>query len=264
MPAAEIRGVSFYYELSGQGSETIAFLNGIAMSVAHWAPYVQAFQGEYRCLCHDMRGQTLSGKPEGEYSLDLHAQDLAELMERLGITRVHLVGTSYGAEVAMAFAVRYPEKCLSLTLIDGVSETDPLLEAIVDSWILAAEKDARLFYRTILPWNYSPGYISTNRELLAKREAGVANLPRDWFEGFIRLCEAFLKINLTEALSAIQCPTLIMVGEKDILKPYKFSKIIQQRIKGSQLFILPGAGHAAVLEEPALIQQHLRNFLAAR
>jgi len=264
MPTAEIQGVSFYYELSGQGNETIVFLNGIAMSVAHWAPYVQAFQGEYRCLCHDMRGQTLSEKPEGEYSLDLHAQDLAELMDMLGIARAHLVGTSYGAEVAMAFAVRFPEKCLSLTLIDGVSETDPLLEAIVDSWIQAAEKDARLFYRTILPWNYSPGYIGANRELLAKREASVTNLPREWFEGFNRLCAAFLKINLTESLSAIQCPTLIMVGEKDILKPYKFSKIIEQRIKGSQLIILPGAGHAAVLEEPALVQLHLRNFLAAR
>ena len=264
MPTAEIQGVSIYYELSGQSRETIVFLNGIAMSVAHWAPYVKAFQGEYCCLCHDMRGQTLSGKPDGEYSLDLHAQDLAELMDKLGIAKVHLVGTSYGAEVAMAFAIRYPEKCLSLTLIDGVSETDPLLEAIVDSWMLAAENNARLFYRTILPWNYSPGYINANRELLVKREESVANLPKEWFESFNRLCAAFLKINLTDSLSAIQSPTLIIVGEKDILKPYKFSKIIEQRIKGSRLVIVAGSGHAAVLEEPTLIQQHLRKFLKVR
>lgn len=264
MPNAEIQGVSLYYEFSGQGEETIAFLNGIAMSVSHWASYVQAFHGHYRCLCHDMRGQTLSEKPEGDYSLELHAHDLAHLMDSLGITRVHLVGTSYGAEVAMTFALLYPEKCQSLTLIDGVSETDPLLEAIVNSWMMAAERDGQLFYRTILPWNYSSGYISANRELLAKREAGVANLPQAWFDGFIRLCQAFLKINLTESLQNIHCPTLVMVGEKDILKPYKFSKIIEQRIKGARLIIMPHAGHAAVLEEPDLVQKHLRNFLASQ
>ena len=91
-----------------------------------------------RILCHDLRGQTLSDKPSGDYSFEQHAADLAALLDGLGISKAHIVGTSYGSEVAMAFAIAYPERCESLSVIDGVSELDPLLRAAAESWMAAA------------------------------------------------------------------------------------------------------------------------------
>ncbi|HOX18373.1 MAG TPA: alpha/beta hydrolase, partial [Spirochaetales bacterium] len=125
-------GVSFAYELSdagGKGTEpkgTVVLLNGVAMSIAHWKPVAAALTAAgFRVLCHDFRGQLLSDKPAGPYSLELHARDLALLLDALGFGgRVHLVGTSYGAEVALAFARDFPERAASLCMVDGVCEAD--------------------------------------------------------------------------------------------------------------------------------------------
>ncbi len=239
----------------------VVFLNGIAMTIAHWKPLLPFFADSYRCLCHDMRGQMLSDRPGGPYSLEMHADDLAALMDLRGIARAHLVGTSYGAEVAMVFALNYPERCASLVLVDGVSELDPLLSVTVESWKRAALADPVTFYRAIVPWNYSAAYIGRSRELLAKREAAVACLPRDYFTAFVSLCDAFLDIDLTRRLGNIACPTLVMVGENDILKHSGFARTIAAGIPGARLAVIPGAGHAAVIEDPEAVGRAARDFI---
>jgi 3-oxoadipate enol-lactonase len=262
-------GARLRYEVFGEGLKPVVLLNGIAMSISHWKPVVDALaerEGGCRILCHDFRGQTLSDKPPGPYSFALHARDLAALMQSgdlgaEGFGPAHIVGTSYGAEVAIAFAAANPELCLSLTLIDGVSELDPLLEAAAESWLAAAKTDPVVFYRTLIPWNYSPAYIAANKEALRSREEAIAKLPRPWFEGFARLCEAFLRINLTPSLGDISCPTRIIVGELDILKGLRFATILQKGIAGSELRIIPGAGHAVAVEMPAKIAEEIWEFI---
>jgi len=216
------------------------------------------------CLCHDFRGQTLSGKPAGPYSLEMHADDLAALMDGLGMARGHIVGTSYGSEVAMEFAIKYPERCASLVVIDGVSELDPVLEGAAVSWMESAKVDPRVFYKAMLPWTYSAGFIAANRESLAAREDGVAGLPRLWFDGFVELCEAFLAIDITPRLSRIHCPTTVIVGEEDILKPVKFSEIIARGIPGATMNVIPGAGHAVVIEQPARVAEEVWRAVLSR
>jgi 3-oxoadipate enol-lactonase len=255
-----VNGVEIAWELCGRGEDAIAFLNGIAMSMGSWKPIAQDFEASSRCLLHDMRGQLLSGKPEGKYSLELHAEDLAALLNSLGLRRAHIIGTSYGAEVGIAFALAHPEMTRSLALIDGVSETDPLLEATVRSWIETAKASPFAFYRTILPWNYSSAYIAAHGEELARREAVVASFPKEWFEAFIRLCEAFLEIDLSPRLGEISCPCLVMVGENDILKGEGFARILAEGIRGARLEAIPGAGHAAVIEAPEFIAKRLKAF----
>jgi 3-oxoadipate enol-lactonase len=245
----------------GGAAPVVAFLNGIAMTIGHWKPLLPFFADRYRCLCHDMRGQMLSDRPQGPYSLEIHADDFAALLESRGIASAHVVGTSYGAEVALAFALKYPARCLSLVLVDGVSETDPLLCATVESWKRAALVDPLAFYRAIVPWNYSATYIGLAGELLAKREAAVASLPRDYFTAFVSLCDAFLEIDMTPRLGEIGCPTLVMVGEKDILKHSGFATIMAKGIRDSRLLVIPKAGHAAVMEDPAWVAREAREFV---
>jgi 3-oxoadipate enol-lactonase len=261
MPDIVANGVRLRYELTGAEGPVIVLLNGIAMSIGHWKPFIEAMKGKYRVLCHDFRGQTLSEKPEGDYSLEQHAEDLSALLDALAIPVAHIVGTSYGSEVAMAFAIAYPERCATLTVIDGVSELDPVLKAAAESWMAAALCDARVFYKTLTPWTYSSAYIAANAAVLARREDSVASLPREWFEGFASLCGAFLKIDLTGKLNRITCPSFVLVGEFDILKHPGFAKIIHESISGSVLEILPGAGHAAVIEQPGPCAARFESFL---
>lgn len=251
MPDAVVNGVRLCYEILGDKGPCIVLLNGIAMSIGHWKPFAQSFSGSFRVLCHDLRGQTLSEKSIGEYSFEQHSQDLAALMAKLGIDKAHIVGTSYGSEVAMCFALAYPEKTASLTVIDGVSEIDPLLRATAESWQAAALSDPRVFYKTLMPWTYSSEFIGANKQVLDSREDAVASLPREWFEAFAGLCRAFLKLDITKSLNRITCPSLVVVGELDILKHRGFASIIAKHLGGQvSLVEIPGAGHAAVIEKP--------------
>ncbi|PKL06295.1 MAG: hypothetical protein CVV53_05020 [Spirochaetae bacterium HGW-Spirochaetae-9] len=253
MPDFVADGARLRYEIFGEKGPVVVLLNGIAMSIGHWKPFIDALGTQYRFLCHDMRGQTLSDKPKGGYSLGGHAEDLGALMEHLSIPKAHIVGTSYGSEVGMAFALAHPEKCSSLTVIDGVSELDPLLRATAESWMAAALADSRVFYKVLLPWTYSSAYIAANASILAAREDAVAALPGDWFEGFASLCRSFLAVDLTSKLNRITCPTLVLVGDKDILKHEGFATIIAEAVRDSTMKVLPGAGHASVIEQPGAV-----------
>ncbi len=270
MELAEIRGCGIGYEVVGNGQVPLVLLNGVGMTMGHWNQTIELLNAgdaadgtePYRVLLHDFRGQLMSERPDDGYSLELHSADLAELMDLTGIPAAHIAGTSYGSEVAMEFALAYPERCLSLTVIDGVSELDPVLTTAVESWI-AATVDPRVFYRSLIPWNYSAGYLERNLAKLREREELIAGLPPDYFQGFVRLCEAFMEIDLTGRLSAVSCPTLVLVGECDILKHRGFAEIIRDAIPGARFQVIPGAGHAAVIEDPQAIADVLGQFLSS-
>ncbi len=182
-------------------------------------------------------------------------------MDTVGVERAHLVGTSYGAEVAMLFAVTHPRRTASLVSIDGVSELDPLLKAAVEGWKAAALADPVAFYRTTIPWNYSSAYLAANADALARRESAIAALPRGWFTSFAGLCDAFLRIDLTKDLGRITCPTLVMVAEHDILKGERFARIIADNVRGARLTVIAGAGHAVVVERPGEVAAAIAEFL---
>ncbi len=128
----------------------------------------------------------------------------------------------------------------------------------------AAKVDPRLFYKTMLPWTYSAAFIAANREMLRAREDSVALLPAAWFDGFVELCMAFLTIDITPRLSKIHCPTTVIVGKEDILKPVKFSEIIARGIPGAMMKIIPGAGHAVVIEQPARVAEEVWRVVLSR
>jgi 3-oxoadipate enol-lactonase len=264
MARAILDGVGLEYQVTGDGPETVFLLNGIAMSISHWKPIVERLVAEgYRVVAHDFRGQLLSDRPVMPYSLSLHARDLAGLMHLLDIKRAHIMGTSYGAEVALTFALEYPALCASVASIDGVSEYDAVLGAAVESWKAAALADPRVFYKAILPWNYSAAYLAANREVLTKREEAIAGLPRDWFEAFARLCDAFMEIKLTDSLYSITCPALVVVAERDILKHKGYSDIIASRLRYALYEKISDAGHAVVIEQPDAVATIMVNFLGA-
>ena len=174
LPNQVANGVSLYYERAGKGEETIVFLNGIGMTVSMWAPYVCRFSDRYQTLCHDFRGQLMSEKPEGPYSMELHAQDVIALLDALGIEKAHWVGTSYGSEVAQILACTYPDRTRTLSVVTGVSELDTMLRTTALTWQSAAQSgDGVAFFRALLPWTYSPAYIEANWDFFESRAAAL-------------------------------------------------------------------------------------------
>ncbi|MGD9375736.1 MAG: alpha/beta hydrolase, partial [Anaerolineae bacterium] len=139
MPKVQANGIEIYYELHGpEEAEVLVLSNGVLMSTASWAFQTPVLSQHYRLLLYDCRGMWQSDHPPGPYSMDLHADDLAALLDALEIERAHIGGTSYGAEISMVFAHKYPQRTQSLIVTAAVSQLDPLLKGLTDIWIAAA------------------------------------------------------------------------------------------------------------------------------
>jgi pimeloyl-ACP methyl ester carboxylesterase len=262
MPKVQANGVELYYELHGSEAAPLLVLNnGILMSAAgSWVFQTQALAKHFRVLQYDCRGQGQSDHPDETYTMELHADDLAALLTELGYERAHIAGISYGGEVAQAFALKYPECCLSLILADTVSEVGPELRINVGSWLsVAKSRDSEAFFGTTVPWNFSPDFIAANPKLLADAKERYKLLD---YPAIVHLCECFLEVDFSARLGEIQCPTCIIVGSADLLKGPAYAAILKAGIPHAEYHLLNGAGHASCWERPQEFNTIVLGFLA--
>ena len=255
----------FYDIINEKGSNgTVFFLNGVMASVSSWKFQIEALiKEDYKIVVHDFIGQLLSDKFEGLYSFEQHSLDLYELIQYLNEDKIHLIGTSYGGEVAMKFASIFPKVAKSMTVINSVSELDEKVVKIVEEWVeLAKSYNGKEFFEKMLPSIYGQTYIVNNRDFLSQRALAMNGIPKSYFDGQIGLYKTFINdVYMTDILSNIQCPSLIIVGEEDTLKPVKFSQIIADNLSNSQLKIIPDCGHVTIFEKPAELNTYLIEFL---
>lgn len=165
--------------------------------------------------------------------------------------------------MALKFAIKFPEYVKKMVIIDSVSELDEVLRFFIKGWISLAEKEngIEFFYGT-MPSIYSDSYIRKNYKELEKRASAIDKMPKDFFKGQIYLYETFLRdVYMTKELHKIKSPTLVICGEKDILKPLKFSQIIADNIPNSEFVIIPDCGHVVIFEKPEELVSILLGFL---
>ena len=260
MPLIKVNDTNLYYELHGpENADVIVLSNGIFMSAASWGYQVAAFKQHFRVLVYDCRGMWKSEHPTGPYSMDQHADDLAGLLDALGIEKAHIAGISYGGEISMTFALKYPAKVRSLIISSSVSQIDPLLRSIGQSWEGAMQtRDADTLFMVTLPYNFSEDYIKENQVLLANSAKRYEEMD---FTSVAELMAAFMRLDITGELHNITTPTLVIVGEEDILKSRKYSEIIAQEIPNSHLVIIPHAAHAVCLEKPKAFNSAFLGFV---
>ena len=242
MPHLRVNGVDLHYEFHGpEGGELLVLNNGIFMSTAAWGFQLPELAKRYRVLAYDMRGQGRSGHPEGEYSLDLHAEDLAALMEALQLGPAHMVGTSYGGELNLAAP---PARLTNFR----------------ERWRLAAQLgDGQAFFRLIYADVYSEAFLTERPDLIPLAEARYATLD---LPAAVRLIESFQRFNVTAELPGIQVPTCIVSAELDLLKPRQYGELMHRAIPGSEFHLIAGAGHVVVVERAAEVNTLILGFLA--
>ncbi len=260
MPKIEVNGINLYYELSGpEGATVLVLSNGIMMSTGSWGYQKSVLEKYLRVLRYDCRGMWQSDHPQGPYSMEQHADDVAALLEALEIEKAHIGGISYGAEISMVFALKYPQKALSLIVIDGVSEIHPLLRAQTMPWLMAAErKDPELLLNTSYHMNFAEEWIIENQAFIDSSVNRYAQLDMD---AFVHLMQAFFELNITDQLKEIKIPTLVIAGEQDLIKGREYAKIICDQISDCEFALIPGSGHALCLEKPAILNSLLLGFV---
>jgi len=260
MPFQQVNDIQMYYELHGpETADVIVLSNGIFMSTASWGYQVVELKKHFRVLVYDCRGMWQSDHPEGPYSMEQHADDLAGLLTALGIRTAHIGGISYGGEISMVFALKYPQFVRSLVLSSTVSQIDPMLKVMGASWMSALHNnDADTLFEVTFPANFSEPWIAANQGILDPTRRKYHQMDLKAAE---QLMLAFTRVDFTKDLKKITAPTLVMVGELDILKGRQYAEILAREIPGAELILIPQAGHALCLEKPAAFNSALLGFV---
>lgn len=251
MPKERVNGIELYYELNGKGEETVVILNGIMMSTTSWYDFVPVYTKNYRLLRVDFRNQGQSQYVDEDFLIDVNVEDLKGLFDRLGIRKVHMVGISYGAEVAMLFALKYQDMLHSLVLSNTTARVTKHLRAIGDSWDEAARLyDGEKFFKLVMPFIYSSVFYDTHWQWLKDREKAFGKvLQKPWFDAYTKLSGSTRSYDILDQLHQIKVPTLCIASDLDIITPISEVSMIHERIEGSRFLIIPNAGHASCYEK---------------
>ena len=252
MPHIDLGDVKCYYELHGEGAETITLLNGLTMSTVAWAAQVKDFSPHFRVLLLDMRGQGQTvGGDEEVYPLSRQADDLAHLLDKLGIARTDVFGVSYGGIVAQHFALQYPDKLGRLLLADTFAWSDEVNRALHDVVVQAWEVGGtQLRFRVMLPVTFGATFLRLAASLIPVLEKAAEALP---WPGTKAMMMGVLDHDLRARLKDIRAETLVIVGDEDRFTPLHHARLLQTGIPGARLRVIPGVGHAAPLENPPAV-----------
>jgi pimeloyl-ACP methyl ester carboxylesterase len=250
MPTVQANGIEIYYEAQGEG-EPLVLIPYLAADQACYAFQVAEYAKHFTCYSVDLRGAGLSGKPDGVYTTELFADDVAAFMAAAGIERAHVSGLSLGAATGMWLAAKYPERVKSLSLHSGWTASDPYLRAVVEGWQIIAQALAsvpEMVIQGIFPWCFTPELYAARPDYIDSLAEFVRGRPMPPVDAFIRQSGAVLAHDATGALSAIQAPTLITFGRHDQVTSTRFAAPLSESIADSEVLVFEDCSHAPIYE----------------
>ena len=250
---------SVHHVEAGRG-EPVVFLHGVGGDSATWAPQIEGFSDRYRAIAWDMPGY--GGSPALErMTFPALADSLLELLDRLGLSRIHLVGHSMGGMVAQEFAANRPERISTLVL----SATSPafgrpdgdfqkrFVEARIgplDNGLAMADLADRTVETMLGP--------SADAEGAAIARRSMAAVPEATYRAAIACLVTF---DRRDALPDYTMPVLALAGEADATAPAPMMEKMAGMIPGAAYVCMPGTGHLGNLENPAAFNEAVGNFL---
>ena len=230
MPRIPVNGLKLFYETEGSG-EPVVLIPGFASGRAIWSMQTPALAHNFRVISFDPRGICASDKPEGPQTIGLLADDLAHLLETIGIKSAHVVGVSFGGFVAQEFALEYPSMTRKLVLcctsFGGPNHVMPgpeTLKAFASSEWVDSEEVPDHVYRSQL--------------------------------------EAAANFDVESRLTGIASPTLVLSGDMDAIVPVQNSRNLASKIHGAKLHIVEGGSHTFFIERADEFNRIVTEFLS--
>jgi 3-oxoadipate enol-lactonase len=251
VPIVEANGIEINYEVEGEG-EPMVLIPYLAADQACYAFQVAEYAKHFTCYSVDLRGAGLSGKPDGIYTTELFADDVAAFMEAAGIGRAHIFGLSLGAAAGLWLAAKYPERVKSLSLHSAWTASDPFLRAVVEGWQIIAQALAsvpEMIVQGIFPWCFTPELYAARPEYIDSLGEFVRSRPMPPVDAFIRQSGAVLAHDATGVLGSIQAPTLITFGRHDMVTSTRFAAPLSEGIADSEVLVFEDCAHAPLYED---------------
>ncbi|MGZ3647115.1 MAG: alpha/beta fold hydrolase [Ktedonobacteraceae bacterium] len=262
MPKVQANGITMNYDQQGIG-EPLILIPYLAADYACYAFQVADYAKHCNCISIDLRGTGETDKPEGTYSAELFADDVASFMQALGIQRAHIAGLSLGASTGMWLAAKYPEKVQSLSLHSAWPKTDAFLKVVVEGWQVMAQQLGNvpeMIIKGIFPWCYTPELYDARPDYIDALSDFVRGRPAQPLDAFMRQSNAVIAHDADAQLGKIQAPTQITFGRHDMATSTRFAERLQT-IQQSELVIFEGCAHAPIYEKVDQFNQTTLEFL---
>ena len=263
MPIVQANGIDINYEVQGDG-EPVVLIPYLAADQACYAFQTAEYVKHFTCFTVDLRGAGLSSKPEGTYTTELLADDIAAFMQVAGIDRAHVSGLSLGAATGMWLAAKYPERVKSLSLHSAWPSTDPFLRVVVEQWrIMARALDSvtEMVIKGIFPWCLTPELYAARPEYVDSLAEFVRGRPMPPVEAFLRQSGAVLTHDARPILESVQAPALLTFGRRDMVTSTRFAGPLSAAIRDSDLLVFEDCAHAPIYENVEEFNQQTLAFL---
>src|SRR3954468_2020493 len=250
------------YELDGvSGAPAWVLVNGLTQYSELWTAYRDTLTGKgFRVATFDLLGQGASDKPELFISQGDQVEALRLLIGELGDSPIFLSGISFGALIALRYAIEHGERLAGLVPMSAFAELSPQLMLLGNALRTALILGGTSYLQDLLlPMNLSDSWLKPllNNLDAVKRQGWLVN---DAY-ALQNLMESFLDFKpLTPQLPSIKTPTMILNGEFDFLTPRSLHETLRTGIPDSSLVIIPNAYHAFTLETAALTADLLARF----
>jgi pimeloyl-ACP methyl ester carboxylesterase len=263
MPKVQANKLTINYDQQGSG-EPLLLIPYLAADHACYAFQVAEYAKRFTCISLDLRGAGETDKPDGPYSVELFADDVAAFMEATGLTSAHVMGLSLGAVVGMWLAAKYPSRVRSLSLHSAWPRTDAFLDNVVQGWQAMARgagSVAELVILGIFPWCFTPELYAAKLDYVTSLAGFVRSRPAQPVEAFLRQSAAVLAHDVEGQLDRIRTPTLITFGQRDQLTSTRFADRLRHGIHGSEVHVFDSCAHAPIYERVEEFNQRTLEFL---
>ena len=264
MPKVRANNITINYEQQGSG-EPLVLLPYLGADHACYAFQLEEYARRFTCISVDLRGAGESDKPDNVYSTEQFADDVAALMQAIGVRRAHVAGLSLGSATGMWLAAKYPDRVRSLSLHSSWARTDAYLRTVVQGWQVMARalgSVSETKIQGIFPWCFTPELYAEKPDYIKSLGDFVRGRPEQPVDAFIRQSNAVIAHDADGQLGRISAPTQITFGRHDQVTSTRFADRLKSGIKQSEMAIFETCSHAPIYEQVADFNQRTLAFLA--
>jgi len=226
-----------------------------------WMPVAELLSSRYRVIFPDLRGHGDSGVGDGPATMEKHAADLRNVMDDAGIGRAPILGVSIGGYLLFEFWRRYRSRVAALALANTKAPADNFAgrAARIEAANDVLQRGTEPFFQSMLARALGP----TTRQSRPDLVDGALRMMRQMSPQDVALVQRGMadRPDSVETLKMIDVPTLLITGDEDVLTGVNEAELMRKHIPGSQMRVIPKAGHYAAFEQPEQAGRLLRQFL---
>jgi pimeloyl-ACP methyl ester carboxylesterase len=253
-------GARLHWETHGSG-DPVLLIMGLGSNAYGWHRSIPWLAERYETIAFDNRGSGRSDAPAGEYTIAQMAADAAAVLDAAGHRRAHLVGASLGGMIAQRFALTWPERVRTLTLLCTTPGGRNAVRAsdAVTAGLVSGGEDPAAVYRKNAWFLYGDETRTRFPERIEEDIVYRTKIPTPP-TGYFGQLRAAMGHDTWDELATLAVPTLVVHGEADLLIPTDNGRFLAERIPGAELVLLPGAGHMLQADAGNVVRESVLSF----